>query len=86
MVKVLKVRKSFTYQDVPLRLVDSEEHYMNGREPMVMQRVVAPNGFAIPVNFQHRQTLKSMIEQTISFLDSVSSRGYDVVKELTKEV
>jgi hypothetical protein len=83
-MKIIKVRKRFNYKGVELRLVDSEEYYMNGRDPLIMKRVVTPNDHSIPINFSHRQTLKSMVEQTIAFLDNTEKRGFDVVKELNK--
>ena len=80
----MKVKRKFSYQGIPLRIVLREEKYMNSAEPMLMLRVIAPNGGVIPISIKHKQTLKSIMQDTISTLDGFKSRGADVVSELTK--
>ena len=80
----MKVKKKFIYNGIELQIIERDEPYMNAKEPLKMIRVIAPNGGVIPVQIQHRQTLKSIITETIRILDGFQSRGADVNKELTK--
>ena len=82
----MKVKKKFYYQTIILKIVERDEYYMNSTEPMKMTRVIAPNGGVIPVSIQHRQTLKSIVHDTILLLDSFKKRGADVGKELTQKL
>ncbi len=82
----MKVKKRFLYDGMELRIVEREEPYMNGREPIMMTRVIAPNGGSIPISINHRETLKSIAERTIIALDGFKKRGADVKKELTKKI
>ena len=81
----MKIRKTFYYEEIELRIVEREEPYMNGGS-VTMTRVLAPNGEQIPVQLQRKQTLKSIVEQTLILLDGFKSRGADVKTELTKEL
>jgi hypothetical protein len=82
----MKIKKQFDYCGVKLRIVERDEPYMNGKEPLLMTRVMAPNGGIIPVNINHRQTLKSITEETIRLLDGFKARGANVIEELTKSL
>ena len=82
----MKVKKKFEYEGIELRIVEREEPYMNGKNSMTMTRVLAPNGGTIPVNIQHKQTLKSIVEETIKALDNFKSMGANVKSELEKEL
>jgi len=82
----MKVKKRFLYDGMELRIVEREEPYMNGREPIMMTRVIAPNGGSIPISINHRETLKSIAERTIAVLNDFAKRGADVKKELTKKI
>lgn len=82
----MKVKKVFFYCGVKLQIVEREEPYMNAKEPLLMTRVIAPNGGTIPVKIQNRQTLKSIVEETIKLLDDLKSRGCDVTKGLTEVI
>jgi hypothetical protein len=83
---ILKVKKKFDYNGIELQIVEREEPYMNGKEPLKMTRVIAPNGGSIPININHRQTLKSIMEDTIRTLDGFKERGAYVINELTKKI
>lgn len=82
----MKVKKRFLYDGIELRIVERDEPYMNGREPIMMTRVIAPNGGSIPININHRETLKSIAERTIALMDGFKQRGADVKTELTKKI
>lgn len=84
--KIIRVKKKFDYNSITLQIVEREEPYMNAREPLIMIRVIAPNGGSIPIQIQHRQTLKSIAAETIRTLDGFKSRGADVVKGLTEPI
>jgi len=56
---------------------------MNSPDPVLVTRVIAPNEGIIPIIIQHKQTLKSIAEATISLLDGFAKRGADVISELT---
>ena len=81
----MKVKRKFTYEGVELRVVEREEPYMNAKEPLLMARVLAPNNNHLPITIHRRQTIKSIIEESLRFLDEMKQKGHDVVKELTKE-
>lgn len=82
----MKVKRKFFYCGLLLQIVERDEPYMNAPEPMKVIRVIAPNGGVIPINIQHKQTLKSIQEETTRTLDGFRARGADVVKELTKPI
>lgn len=82
----MKVKKRFLYDGIELRIVERDESYMNAKEPMMMTRVIAPNGGSIPININHRETLKSIAERTIALLDGFKQCGADVKTELTKKI
>lgn len=84
-MKILKIRKKFDYKGLELQIVEREEPYMNAKEPMVMTRVLAPNGGMIPIR-DYGKTLKSMQEATVRLLEDFEKRGADVKKELTKKI
>lgn len=80
----MKVRKKFEYEGIELRIVDREETYMNSEYTMTVTRVLAPNGGLIPISIGRRQTLKSIVAETIEALDNFKSMGADIKKELCK--
>jgi len=84
--KIIRVKKKFLYNGITLQIVEREEPYMNAKEPLLMTRVIAPNGGSIPIQIQHRQTLKSITEETIRTLDGFKSRGADIIKGLTESI
>lgn len=80
----MKIKKIFHYEGIELRIVEvEEEKYLNSESTMTMIRVLAPNNGIIPINIQHRQTLKNIVEETIKTLNNFKSLGADVKKELT---
>ena len=83
---IIRVKKKFNYNGIELRIVEREEPYMNAKEPVTMTRVLAPNGGSIPININHKQTLKSIMEETIRTLDGFKERGAYVINELTKKL
>ena len=82
--KIVKLIRAFAYKGITLRIVEREEPYMNST--MILTRVIAPNNGLIPISFHHRATQKSMINDTVTFLDKLSLMGCDVVDELSKEI
>lgn len=80
----MKVKKAFDYNGITLKIIERDEPYMNASEPLKMIRVIAPNGGTIPLNIRHKQTLKSIIQDTINTLDGFKQRGADVGKILTQ--
>lgn len=80
----MKIRKRFQYDGVELRIVEREESYMNAERTITMTRVLAPNEGVVPVKIQHKQTLKSIVAETIKLLDGLKEMGEDVKTELTK--
>lgn len=80
----MKVKKKFDYYGVTLQIIERDEPYMNAKDPIIMTRVMAPNGGTIPIIINHKQTLKSIMEETIKTLDNFKNRGADVIKELTQ--
>lgn len=82
----MKVKRKFFYCGIMLQIIERDEPYMNASEPMKMTRVLAPNGGIVPVKINHKQTLKSIAEETIKILDGFKIRGADVVKELTQPI
>jgi len=80
----MKVKKKFLYNGMTLQIVEREEKYMNSPDPIIMTRVIAPNGGVIPVSIKHKQSLKSIAEDTIRTIDGFKQRGADVVKIMTE--
>jgi DNA repair exonuclease SbcCD ATPase subunit len=78
----MKIKKIFAYEGISLKIVEREEPYLNST--MTATRVIAPNGQALPINFRHKQTLKSMQAETLEMLEGFKKRGADVVKKLTE--
>lgn len=70
-----------------LSIVESKEIYMNSNLEVTVTLVIAPNGGIVPIKIGSKQTLKSIINETIVFLDNFKKMGYDVKKQLieTKE-
>ena len=83
---IMKVKKVFHYDGVELKIVDREESYMNATEPIIMTRVMAPNGGTIPVQIKHKQTLKSIVFETVTILDVFKARGANVKQILTEKI
>jgi len=81
----MKVKKRFLYDGIELQIIEREEPYMNAKEPLIMTRVIAPNGGTIPINISHRETLKSIAARAIILLDGFKQRGADIKEELTKK-
>ena len=82
----MKIKKKFIYNGITLQIIERDEPYMNATEPLRMTRVIAPNGGTIPIIIKHKQTLKSIMEESIRTLDGFKARGADVIKELTKTI
>lgn len=81
----MKIKKTFQYAGVDIRIVERDEPYMNSGN-VTVTRVIAPNGGTIPVKLQHKQTLKSIMSETIVLLDGFKKNGADVVTELIREI
>lgn len=81
----MKIKKRFMYREVELRIVEKDEPYMDSGQTVKVVKVIAPNGGTIPLTLRHKQTLKSIIEDTIKALDNFESLGANVIQELTKD-
>lgn len=84
-MKIIRIRKTFQYNGLKLRIVEREEPYMNAIEPVTMTRVIAPNGGMIPIG-PTPKTLKAIQQATIEALNSFKQRGANVIEELTKPI
>lgn len=73
------------YNGIELRIVEREEAYMHAVDRVTVTRVIAPNGGVVPININHRESLKSIADKAIKALDTFKemNRG-DVEHELTK--
>lgn len=80
----MKVKKTFLYEGIELKIIERDEPYMNSPEPVKMTRVIAPNGGIIPINIHRKETLKSMVKKTINQLNGFKVRGADVKTILTQ--
>lgn len=81
---ITRVKKVFQYEKLNIIITTCLTEYMNGKEKMELTRVIAPNGGNIPIRFDHKETLKSIQEKTINFLNDFKKRGADVKNELTR--
>ena len=82
----MKVKKKFEYNGVPLQIVERLEPYMNATVPLMMTRVIAPNGGSVPVSIGHRDSLKAIIAKTIAALDGFAERGANVIESLINPI
>jgi hypothetical protein len=82
----MKVKKKFEYNGVTLQIVERPEPYMNATEPLIMTRVIAPNGGSVPVSIGHRDTLKAIIAKTIAALDGFAASGANVIETLINPI
>lgn len=80
----MKVLKKFTYDGIEMQVVLREEIYMNAKEPVMIRRVIAPNGGVLPMREWRNQTIKSMVEEAIKALDNFKSMGADIKHECTR--
>lgn len=79
----MKIRKTFLYDGIELKIAEVRENYLDGTSFVVMTRVISPNGGNVPVKINRGQSLKSIQEETINLLNEFKARGADVIKELT---
>ena len=79
---VVKVKKKFMYKDIPMQLIVTEEELTKDQtwNPI---KAVGPNGVPLPIHFESKQTIKSMVDQVISMLTSAEKMGLDVKHNLT---
>lgn len=85
-MKIVKTLRKIEYKGMVLSLVLRAELFMNAAEPLIMTRVIAPNGGNIPIRIEGRETQKSIISKCLDFLKGMETSGYDVKKELTKKL
>lgn len=84
--EIKRVRKKFMYGKIELRIVERNEPYLNAERPILVTRVLAPNGGSIPIQIARKETLKSIQAKSISFLDGMEKRGANNTEELTKDI
>lgn len=80
----MKVKKKFYYDEIELSIVETQEIYMNSNIEVTVTLVIAPNGGIVPVKIGNKQSLKSIVNETVAFLDNFKNMGYDVKKQLTE--
>ena len=83
----LKLAKKFTYKGIEIGIYKNwEELYTNSNRKYFSTKILAPNNGVIPVKIQAKQSLKSIIQKTIEFLDYLEKEGNNVKNELTRTI
>lgn len=81
----VKPLKTFVCEGLTLCIINRPEKYMNSIEPLIMKRVVEyTTGRELPLNINHKETLKSIQEKAGAFMVHVASKGKDIKGELAK--
>lgn len=89
MKKIAKVRRTFEWEGLTLRLCDVSQPHKNSGETVETLMALAPNNGVIKCDFKRGESLKSAAETTIKFLDAgmVPLAGLDSIKVLfTREL
>ena len=72
MNKIIKTLKKFQWEGIELSIVIRSEPYFNSTENVEVRRVISNvNNGVIPVDFNKNDTLKSIIDKTIKFLNEM---------------
>lgn len=72
MNKIIKTLKKFQWEGIELSIVIRLEPYLNSAENVEVRRVISNvNNGVIPVDFNKNDTLKSIIDKTIKFLNEM---------------
>ncbi len=72
MNKIIKTLKKFQWEGIELSIVIRSEPYLNSSENVEVRRVISNvNNGVIPVDFNKNDTLKSIIDRTIRFLNEM---------------
>lgn len=72
MNKIIKTLKKFQWEGIELSIVIRSEPYLNSPENVEVRRVISNvNNGVIPVDFNKNDTLKSIIDKTINFLNEM---------------
>ncbi len=72
MNKIIKTLKKFQWEGIELSIVIRSEPYLNSSENVEVRRVICNvNNGVIPVDFNKNDTLKSIIDRTIRFLNEM---------------
>lgn len=72
MNKIIKTLKKFQWEGIELSIVIRSEPYLNSPENVEVRRVISNvNNGVIPVDFNKNDTLKSIIDKTIKFLNEM---------------
>lgn len=82
----MRVKRKFKFEGIELKIVEREEHYLNSEDTILATRVIAPNGGTLPLQIQRKQTLKSIIEDSVNMLTDFKKRGANIKEELTKQI
>lgn len=84
--KIVRTEKKFMYNNHELRIVMRSEPYMNAAEPVLVRRVLAPNGGVIPINIRKGDTLKDIASRTADLLNIFQKSGANTDHELTHKI
>ena len=87
MNKIIKTLKKFQWEGIELSIVIRSEPYLNSTENVEVRRVISNvNNGVIPVDFNKNDTLKSIIDKTIRFLNEMVlfNSKQKVIDELNK--
>ena len=72
MNKIIKTLKKFQWEGIELSIVIRSEPYLGSTENVEVRRVISNvNNGVIPVEFNKNDTLKSIIDKTIKFLNEM---------------
>lgn len=72
MNKIIKTLKKFQWEGIELSIVIRSEPYLSSTENVEVRRVISNvNNGVIPVDFNKNDTLKSIIDKTINFLNEM---------------
>lgn len=72
MNKIIKTLKKFQWEGIELSIVIRSEPYLSSTENVEVRRVISNvNNGVIPVDFNKNDTLKSIIDKTIKFLNEM---------------
>lgn len=83
-VQEVKPQRIFEWQGIKFAIVKRQESYMNGKEPLIMQRVVEYNTtISLPIVIQRGDTLKKIEQRALQFLSRTSPEELTAkIKEL----
>ena len=76
-------KKQFKYKGVPIRIADIEEPYLN--TTLINTRCIAPNNEPFGPTKGRNQSLKSLICETVQYLEAAEANGINVIQRLCRD-